>query len=63
MCSSDLAYAANEALKAARVKLIDASLFGAYGRLYLSGPEAQIDAARAAGLGSLSTVKGRPAAT
>ena len=56
-----VAYAANEALKAARVKLIDASLFGAYGRLYLSGPEAQIDAARAAGLGSLSTVKGRPA--
>jgi len=56
-----VAYAANEALKAARVKLIDASLFGAYGRLYLSGPEAQIDAARDAGLGSLSTVKGRPA--
>ena len=56
-----VAYAANEALKAARVKLIDASLFGAYGRLYLSGPEAQIDAAREAGLGSLSTVKGRPA--
>src|SRR5207248_5927450 len=28
-----IAYAANEALKAARVKLIDASLFGAYGRL------------------------------
>jgi hypothetical protein len=58
-----VAYAANEALKAARVKLIDASLFGAYGRLYLSGPEAQIDAARAAGLGSLSTVKGRAATT
>ena len=41
-----VAFGANEALKAARVKLIDASLFGAYGRLYLSGPEAQIDAAR-----------------
>jgi hypothetical protein len=56
-----VAFAANEALKAARVKLIDASLFGAYGRLYLSGPEAQIDAARDAALRSLSTVRGRAA--
>jgi hypothetical protein len=54
-----VAFAAHEALKAARVKLIDASLFGAYGRLYLSGPEAQIDAARDAALRSLSTVRGR----
>lgn len=54
-----IAYAANEALKAARVKLIDASLFGAYGRLYLSGPEADIDAARAAAIRALSSVKGR----
>jgi hypothetical protein len=30
------------------VKLVDASLFGAFGRLYLSGPEAQVDAAQAA---------------
>ena len=56
-----ISYAANEALKAAHVKLIDATLFGAYGRLYLSGPEAQIDAARAAALGGLSTIKGRDA--
>ena len=54
-----ISFAANEALKAARVKLIDATLFGAYGRLYLSGPEAQIDAARDAALKGLSTVKGR----
>ena len=54
-----IAFAANEALKAARVKLIDASLFGAFGRLYLSGPEAQIDAARDAALRGLSTVTGR----
>ena len=33
-----VAFAANEALKAARVKMIDASLFGAFGRLYLSRP-------------------------
>jgi hypothetical protein len=57
-----IAFAANEALKAAHVKLIDASLFGAYGRLYLSGPEAQIDAARDAALKQLERVKGREGA-
>jgi hypothetical protein len=54
-----IAFAANEALKAAHVKLIDASLFGAYGRLYLSGDEAQIDAARDAALKGLNGLKGR----
>jgi len=54
-----IAFAANEALKAARIKLIDASLFGAFGRLYLSGPEAQIDAARDAALRAISTVSGQ----
>ena len=54
-----IAFAANEALKAARVKLIDAQLFGAYGRLYLSGPEAQIDAARDAALSGLGTIGGK----
>jgi len=54
-----ISFAANEALKAARVKLVDATLFGAYGRLYLSGPEAQIDAAREAALKGLATVRGR----
>src|SRR5258705_3549691 len=57
-----IAFGANEALKAARVKLVDASLFGAYGRLYLSGPEAQIDAAREAALRGLGSVKGKEAA-
>ncbi len=56
-----IAYAANEALKAARIKLIDASLFGAYGRLYLSGPEAQIDAAREAALRAMASIQGREA--
>jgi hypothetical protein len=54
-----IAYAANEALKAAHIKLIDASLFGAYGRLYLSGDEAQIDAARQAALQALNGLSGR----
>ena len=57
-----IAFAANEALKAARVKLIDASLFGAFGRLYLSGPEADIDAARDAALRALNNVKGKAGA-
>lgn len=56
-----IAFACNEALKAARVKMIDASLFGAFGRLYLSGPEAQIDAARDAALRGLDTIRGKPA--
>ncbi|HNS99782.1 MAG TPA: BMC domain-containing protein [Polyangiaceae bacterium] len=40
-----LSIACNEALKAARVKLIDIRVFGATGRLILSGPEAEIDVA------------------
>ena len=54
-----VAFAANEALKAAQIKLIDASLFGAYGRLYLSGSEAKIAAAREAALRAVTNVKGR----
>ncbi len=57
-----VAFAANESLKAAHVKLIDAQLFGAYGRLYLSGPEAEIDAARDAAIRGLETVKGKEGA-
>ena len=57
-----IAFAANEALKAASVKLVDAQLFGAYGRLYMSGPEAQIDAAREAALRGLGSIHGREAA-
>lgn len=54
-----IALAANEALKAARIKLVDASLFGAYGRLYLSGPEAQIDAALEASRRAVAGITGR----
>jgi hypothetical protein len=56
-----IALAANEALKAAHVKLIDAQLFGAYGRLYLSGAEAEIDAARDGALRGLETISGKDA--
>jgi len=54
-----IAFAANQALKAARVSLIDAQLFGAYGRLYLSGPEADIDAARDGAMRGLDMIQGR----
>jgi hypothetical protein len=54
-----VALAANEALKSARVRLVDASLFGAYGRVHLSGPEAQIDAAAAAAEAAVDGLSGR----
>ncbi|HVO30102.1 MAG TPA: BMC domain-containing protein [bacterium] len=54
-----IAYAANEALKAANVKMIDATLFGAFGRLYLAGPEAEIDAAAEAATNALKGLSGR----
>jgi hypothetical protein len=52
-------FAANEAEKAARVTLIDVTPIGAYGRLYLAGPEAEIDAAQAAAEAALQSLKGR----
>jgi hypothetical protein len=57
-----VAFAINESLKAARVKLVDASLFGAFGRVYLSGDEAQIDAAAAAAERAIEGITGRDAA-
>ena len=54
-----VAFAANEALKASRVKLIDASLYGAFGRLYLAGPEAQVDAASEAARRAIEGIGGR----
>ncbi len=54
-------FAANEAEKAARVTLIDVTPIGAFGRLYLAGPEAEIDAAQAAAEKALHSVTGRAA--
>ncbi len=54
-----IAYAANEALKNADVKLIDMTLFGAFGRLYLAGPEAEIDSASEAAVNALKSITGR----
>ncbi|MCA9557507.1 MAG: hypothetical protein KC583_02980, partial [Myxococcales bacterium] len=50
--------AANEAEKAANIFLIDIRPYGAFGRLYLSGSEAEIDAARDAATAALEAVTG-----
>lgn len=50
--------AANEAEKAAQVFLTHIQPYGRYGRLYMSGPEAEIDAAAAAASAALESVLG-----
>jgi ethanolamine utilization microcompartment shell protein EutL len=50
--------AANEAEKAANVSLVNVTPYGAFGRLYLSGPEAEIDAAAEAAIAALKSVTG-----
>jgi hypothetical protein len=52
-------YAANEAEKAARITLVHVQPYGAFGRLNLSGDEAQIDAAAAAAVTALQSLSGR----
>jgi len=53
------ALAANEAEKAADVLLVDVTPFGAFGRLYMCGDEANIDAAAKAAVAAVEGVKGR----
>ncbi|HLL54622.1 MAG TPA: BMC domain-containing protein [Myxococcaceae bacterium] len=53
------ALAANEAEKAADVKLVDVTPYGAYGRLYMAGDEAEIDAAAAAAVAALKDLLGK----
>ena len=50
--------AANEAEKAANINLVELRSIGAFGRLYLGGPEAEIDAAREAAIAALQSVTG-----
>jgi hypothetical protein len=54
-----VAFAANEAEKAARISLINVTPYGAFGRLYLSGPEAEIDAAAQAAIATLESIAGK----
>src|SRR5499433_1348041 len=51
--------AANEAEKAAQVYLVNVTPYGAFGRLYMSGPEAEIDAAAAAANAAVASVTGK----
>ncbi len=56
------ALAANEAEKAANVKLVDVTPFGAFGRLYMAGTEAEIDSAAQAAVDALKAIKGKEVA-
>jgi ethanolamine utilization microcompartment shell protein EutL len=53
-----VAFAANEAEKAARVTLVDVTPFGAFGRLYLAGDESQIDSAAKAATEAIASISG-----
>ena len=53
-----VAFAANEAEKAADIKLIDVIPFGAYGRLYLAGEESMIDSAAQAAQAAIASITG-----
>ncbi|MBN1207980.1 MAG: hypothetical protein JXB05_24160 [Myxococcaceae bacterium] len=53
------ALAANEAEKAANVKLVDVTPYGAFGRLYMAGAEAEIDAAAAAAVAAIKGITGK----
>src|SRR5512138_196486 len=54
-----VSFAANEAEKAARVFLVQVQPFGAFGRLWMSGPEAEIDAAAAAATAAIEGIAGK----
>ena len=53
------ALAANEAEKAANVRLIDVLVFGAFGRLYMAGTESEIDSAAEAAVSAIKSITGK----
>jgi ethanolamine utilization microcompartment shell protein EutL len=55
------AIAANEAEKAANIKVLEVRAFGSFGRVYLGGEEKDIDVAWRAAEEALKTLTGRPA--
>jgi len=54
-----VAFAANEAEKTAQVSLVQVQPYGAFGRLWLSGAEAEIDAAARAAIAAIEGLSGR----
>ncbi len=53
-----IAFAANEAEKAAEVTLLDCRPYGAFGRLYMAGTEADIDSAAEAATAAIDSIDG-----
>jgi ethanolamine utilization microcompartment shell protein EutL len=53
-------YACNEAEKGASIKLLHVSSVGRFGRMWLSGSESEIVAARNAAVQAIETLEGRP---
>ncbi len=53
-----VAYAANEAEKAAHIYLVNVRPYGSFGRLWLSGTESEIDSAAEAAVGVLEALTG-----
>lgn len=54
-----IAYAANEAEKAANINLVEVQFFGAFGRLYIAGSEAEVDSAAEAARAALKGLTGK----
>ena len=54
-----VAFAANEAEKAADVFLVSVTPYGAFGRLYMCGDEAEIDAAAQAAIAAIESISGK----
>ena len=53
-----VAFAANEAEKAANISLVNIRPVGAFGRLWLSGSEAEIDSAAQAAMSAIESIEG-----
>jgi hypothetical protein len=53
-----IALAANEAEKAADIRIVDFTPFGAFGRLYIAGTEAEVDEAAKAATAALEGITG-----
>lgn len=54
-----IAFAANEAEKAANVTLLECTPFGAFGRLYMAGTESEIDSAAEAASAAIASIDGQ----
>jgi ethanolamine utilization microcompartment shell protein EutL len=52
-------YAANEAEKAANIKIVNVTGFGAFGRVYIAGDEAEVLEAKTIVEEKLETISGR----